>query len=285
MRYPIILLCGQAGVGKSTAADLLAVTRDFRVIGQADAIKELVRNPFELDQNALYGPSEARNAYLPHLNSGEFKDKLDKAAVAFNQGVVCTGSSFIGQLWALRDTMAAMAAGKAVIKLNRLLSAFFRGCADQAATYRLNTRYILQQLGTEVGRAHDELIWTRATMAAALQAIEAGAPGVVVADGRFRSEVLMAAKYGATIIRIDGETTLAGSQHVSEAELATIPKHFFDAVVVNRKEQGLEAFQWLLNDCFNFIFEPAVFDQWADAKSAADEDSGDTGTGEADTNA
>jgi hypothetical protein len=265
MKTPIILLCGKAGAGKSTVADMLAKQTGFKVMGQADAIKELARGPFNLTQDQLYGPSESRNAVVPHLNTPSFSDEMRLAAQALEAGQLTAQTAgkhfFCIAVAAMRDKLAAMAPTKAIYTLNQLLAAFLRGAANQAVEEKLSTRWILQQLGTEVGRTFDTLIWTQATLRAAKTAIYEGkAPGVVVADGRFLSEVLTAAEYGATIIRIDSSSTLAAATHASEAELATIPEHFFDAVLVNDKKHGLTVLASEVQRLFEYIYAPSIFE-------------------------
>lgn len=256
MKTPIIMLCGNAGAGKNAVADILAARTGFRVIGQADAIKELIRVPFGLTQDQLYGPSESRNAVVEHLNTPESVANL-KAA-----GLIFSGNSEDDELDSdFSDIVSKI--NKMTSNFNRrlfrLASKFFYNCADQAAAGTLTTRYILQQLGTEVGRAYDQLIWTRATFEDAQNAISDGAPGVVISDGRFRSEILTAAKYGAQTWLIRGTTTLAGSTHASEVELDTLPEHFFDAIIDNDKEHGLESLATTVGHIFDYTFGPAVF--------------------------
>ena len=263
MKTPIILLCGQAGAGKSTVAELLAKRTGFHVFGQADAIKELAREPFGLSQDALYGPSSSRNAVLPHLNDASMLRDLVMVKHAFDpeQSVRYEDlSDRAHKILHLHGGFAGLVSTEKEFYISGLLKKFNAGCIEQAEAGTLTTRWILQQMGTEVGRAADKLIWTRATLNNAKKAIEGGAPGVIVADGRFLSEVLAAAAAGATVVRIDSSSTLSGATHASEAELSTIPDHFFDAVIKNEKENGLEALEALVSQFFDYTFGPTIFE-------------------------
>lgn len=258
MKTPIILLCGQAGAGKSTVADILAKQQGFEIMGQADAIKELARTPFGLTQDQLYGPSESRNAVVGPLNVPGSGDFFRRIAMQFRLGQVDSGA-----IADMRNALAALSPTGSVMVLNHLLADFLDNCGKKADAGELTTRYILQQLGTEVGRTYDQLIWTRATVGAANKAIAGGARGVVIADGRFLSEILTAADAGATVFRIDSTSTLVASTHASEAELGTIPGHFFDVVIENDKAHGVDALAEVINDAFRYIFDPMVFNTCA----------------------
>jgi hypothetical protein len=55
------MILGEAGVGKSTTANYIA-ERGFIEISLADELKRIVKNVFHFSDEALWGPSELRNA-------------------------------------------------------------------------------------------------------------------------------------------------------------------------------------------------------------------------------
>lgn len=81
-------------------------------------------------------------------------------------------------------------------------------------------RYAMQQLGTAWGRdlmASD--FWIEAWQHAVVDALERGAPGIVVEDCRFGNEVAAVRALNGLVLRIDrpGLTAIAGG-HVSEGQ-------------------------------------------------------------------
>ncbi len=57
----IIGICGRAGAGKDTAADVLVAKFGFVKIGLADPMKRACAEWFQWDYETLWGPSEKRN--------------------------------------------------------------------------------------------------------------------------------------------------------------------------------------------------------------------------------
>lgn len=69
----IVAICGKAGSGKSTVADILARDHQFVVVSLADPIKRICKDVFDFTDEQLWGPSEARNApdiRYPHAFAG-----------------------------------------------------------------------------------------------------------------------------------------------------------------------------------------------------------------------
>src|SRR4051812_6363608 len=62
MTLPIILLVGNAGVGKDAAGAALGKVLGFKRTAQADAIKRIAKELFGFTDDQLWGPSSARNA-------------------------------------------------------------------------------------------------------------------------------------------------------------------------------------------------------------------------------
>jgi energy-coupling factor transporter ATP-binding protein EcfA2 len=159
---------------------------------------------------------------------------------------------------------------------------------------RLTPRYALQTLGTEWGRKISPAMWSeyavrtartllaggcsydrakgltsldenRATPDKILAEQTQGFDFVIITDGRFRNEIVNVKAIGGTTIEVMapykhdtiGEAGVAN--HRSEAELKAIPNHFFDFVIVNDKEHGLEALKRLAHTLVNKSTKPLLF--------------------------
>jgi hypothetical protein len=96
----------------------------------------------------------------------------------------------------------------------------------------LSPRFILQQLGTEVGRSIHPDTWIRSLLDVDIPAREsAGASptGWVVADVRFPNEAAAIRERGGCIVRVvrpGWDLGGAAAQHASEVELAAIAEDF-----------------------------------------------------------
>src|SRR5258706_13471480 len=64
MSIPIILICGKAGSGKSTAADILCNNYMATTIAFADPFKEYATRYLDVDNEILWGLSERRNEII-----------------------------------------------------------------------------------------------------------------------------------------------------------------------------------------------------------------------------
>lgn len=245
---PIILLVGPAGVGKDTVGVALTKVAGFKRIAQADPIKRIARDVFGFTDEQLWGPSSARNA-------------IDSSWVQTDKMKLVTGdvamSAIAGAIYGLANRGRSLDAVDlnpalldSVVKFQETLKDFIEKNGG------LNARIVLQLLGTEVGRAFDKLIWTRATLNEARRQLDAGAPGVVITDGRFLSEVLEAKRVGAQVWKIVGSSTLTGATHASETELAGIPDHMFDVILSNNKEYGIAALEDAVQSLFKVHFGP-----------------------------
>lgn len=248
MTMPIILLCGPAGVGKDAVGIALAKIAGFKRIAQADAIKRIAKDHFGFNDEQLWGPSASRNAVdSSWVQTAKFLKLQSDSMIAAVALAVQSLSIAVGDLDVSSLSPALWGSTRATL---RELAAFTEKNGG------LNARIVLQLLGTEVGRAFDKLIWTRATINRTQATLDAGAPGVVVTDGRFLSEVLEFKRAGAIIWKIEGESTLTGSQHASETELNSIPASMFDVVIRNDKKAGLEALATAVDSAFHVSFSP-----------------------------
>ncbi len=71
--------------------------------------------------------------------------------------------------------------------------------------------------------------------------------------------MLTARQRGAKVVLITGTgvQTVGAQAHASETELLTLPKHFFDLVIENNKEAGLETLERYIDDAFKVLFPTA----------------------------
>lgn len=263
---PIVFLCGQAGTGKSTIADIFASRFGFKPLAQADPLKSLTKQLFGFSDAELWGPSENRNQVVP---LGELRWRADQDYLqrgdADKRTVVSSlagGPLSGGAAQVLAAHVAALnpaAEGQAILPVcQTFMKSLQSFVADKQG---LTARVVLQLLGTEVGRAIDQMIWTRAAFRKANELLDTGAPGVIITDGRFRSEVLAAKRAGAkaVLIRGPGVAPAGAAEHASETEILGIPPHFFDLVVENNKEAGVEVLTRYIDDVFVKLFPQSIF--------------------------
>lgn len=207
----LIAISGAAGSGKSTAAEAL-VERGWVQVAQADPIKRFCQLVFGFSEHQLYGPSEARNAVDERYDTpAEWYAAYDQFRAHHDVWLVNIGV----------DSFPAVS-----------LWRWFESLSHEP----ISPRRALQTLGVEWGRTQDVMLWTRVAIRDAQVAIWRGAPGVVVPDIRFRSELDAFRAAGALTVRIvrpgAGLTGEAG-QHSSETEMASIPDEAFDVVLKN----------------------------------------------------
>lgn len=248
MKLPIILLCGNAGVGKDTVGQMIVDRWNFTKFSQADTIKEIARDSFGFTDEQLWGPSENRNAVDTRFAPGALRYREAFRTISANHGVSRVTADFVkhcsqttggsGDLYALVETFM------------KAMEAF----ADSKGG--LTPRIVLQMLGTEVGRAYNQDIWLQAALQKAERALLTGAPGVVVADGRFRNEIMGFRRFGGYAIKINGGTSLPADAHPSEVEVTKIPPQFYDAVLQNNKEHGLDGLRYAVGEMMAGLLTP-----------------------------
>lgn len=326
MNTPIALICGGAGSGKDTLANMLAEILNGTCIAQADPMKRFAAHVFKFDENQLWGPSEARNAVdNRYFRSTTVTDptlrKMNHDAVDGNWSLAALRLQQCAASW-VKDVLPNLTAyeqGKAVEALTKWFSDVARAHGYLVTAARLDhwedkkiagelqveyigmengrqltPRYVLQTLGTEWGRKVSPAMWSEYAIrtARALLAggctynratgltvvVENGATPdkilaeqtrgfdyVIITDGRFRNEIVNVKAVGGTTIEVMapykydtiGAAGVAG--HRSEAELKTIPNHFFDFVIVNDKEHGLEALKRLARTLVSQSTRPLLF--------------------------
>lgn len=255
MKLPIILLCGNAGVGKDTVGQMIVDQRGFRKFAQADTIKHIAKDAFGFSDEQLWGPSEFRNAldfdFAPRAAKYQNFFKLQGPGA---WGADAIFAAFVKRCEIQQQTAAQYATLWAlVVNYVKALHAF----ADSKGG--LTPRIVLQLLGTEVGRAYQQNIWVDRAIGQAEAAILGAAPGAVITDGRFRNEIIGFRKYGGYAVKIVGDTTLLADPHPSEKEIAGIPNHFYDAILYNDKGLGLDGLQNAVKVLVDQMLTPRSF--------------------------
>lgn len=243
MAIPLIILCGQAGSGKNTAAGVLA-EHGASPLAFADPIKRFAGQVLGFSEGALWGASEEREQLIPfHLNQARSSALSHVDAWFDSLGVVdaarAIGGPRYGVYWTWLENLQAFAARN---------------------SGQINARYALQTLGTEWGRRTvGEDLWVRHGIQTARAILNGqsysrdlglGARGafpawVVITDGRFPDEVFAVKERGGLAVLIE-EQTLGGlrtpeASHESEMALAKIPRSWWDAVVQNDRRGGVDA--------------------------------------------
>jgi len=234
---PIVLLCGNKGVGKSQFADFLVKNHGAVAIAQADPLKRMVWELFPgvFNHDQLYGPSAKR----------EERVKIDASRLR------ATMAMPVVETWANRLFGAV---GKAQTACGRFPYIFSKSIADHAeACGGLTARWVLQVLGTDWARKVWPYVWTNQAWDSAVDVLsdeyaydpiyglintKSGCrppPFIAITDGRFRSEILSIRSRGGVAVKIElafGDHRVM-DQHASESELRDIPDHFYDEILVN----------------------------------------------------
>jgi hypothetical protein len=217
----ILMLAGNAGVGKDTVAKEIAVkVPSTHMISQAEPIKEAVRQ-LGATQEQLYGPSEARNTPIS-FNKGVLETySLDGPDTDYYAHQICKkfAADGLGDLKHFHPVRKWLTNPKYV----------YQG---------VTVRSLLQTLGTECGRnnIHPD-IWINLAINRAYGLLRTENL-VVITDGRFRNEILNVRKNGGKVVKIvtNKPPNMAKMTHQSELELASIPDFWYDAVVENNFE-------------------------------------------------
>jgi len=284
LNTPIILVCGGAGSGKDTTAAFIAKYTNGVCIAQADPMKRFAKDVFGFTEEQLWGPSECRNAEDPRYAAPDTWEGADATMGSYTtdqwiQSVLpnVKGEALTRATLALDQWFSKLAKDHGVIFGKRM------GAATQP-TRILTPRYVLQTLGTEWGRTVGPTMWNDYALRMAVKLLTGDFTGydrtygghakqgeaphdyIILTDGRFRNEILGIKKIGGYVINVvspseDGSATekagVAG--HKSEAELKSIPRHFFDAVLVNDKSNGLGTLEYTVRELVSNIASPDVY--------------------------
>lgn len=252
MKTPIVLLVGQSGSGKDTAADFMTENHGAVKIALADPIKRLAMEVFGFTEEQLWGPSGNRNEVDARYANGSAWDNAYVLLTSYNVTQVWIDEVFEGY-----SEKAKEAAREGLIQVFHQIF--------KKAEMNLTPRLALQYLGTEFARAQNRNVWVDLGIRTAFELLggqrsyvrtvglfQSTTPGpefVVVTDGRFRNEIVKFASIGAIPVKIlDPDANKDPSGHASEDEQKTIPDHYFGVIFENDKNQGLIPFELAISD-------------------------------------
>lgn len=259
MSYPLVGLCGKAGVGKDTIAAMLAEMGGV-CIAQADPLKRFGHEILEFTEHQLWGPSEARNAVHEPVGAIEQDTSKGTRWTAFGNYFARLEQRFD---FAYRPESAGTSQWLRDVGMGKYESQLFSWYRNHIRNRTdLTPRHALQTLGTEFARrlrprvwvdyaheiadallSNDRLAYNRLT---GLDEVKTPVKTkfVVITDIRFRNEVLPIKKIGGIVGNVTGPNIiqLEGSAgvHASETEQDGIPQEWFDAVIYNDKKLGME---------------------------------------------
>lgn len=197
----IIGICGPAGVGKDTVADMLiGHNQQWVKVALADPLKRICKEVFEFSDHQLWGPSEARNEPDTRYARPEEHQRPGQPCLTPRHALQTLGTEWgrtcYNDVWV--DYMV------------RIASDLFGGGFSYTA-----------RNGLMPSKAPEEAFDTQ---------------HVLVPDVRFQNEALRIKRENGMLIRVHrpmpGLRGPAG-QHVSETEVNSIPDDAFDYVVMN----------------------------------------------------
>lgn len=263
MSYPILGLCGPAGCGKDTVAAMVGEQLRCQRIALADPMKRFARDLFGFSEEQLWGPSEMRNAVDPAWTP----ERISEARSRYRDSMVPPGDG--NSRATIRNITGEALYNKAFDAYVAWLKTTLRVCAERG---EVTPRYVLQTMGTEWGRAVDMNVWVNKALADAQTLLqddtaaydrslgicarpEDGPPRppelITITDVRFKNEVLAIRKMGGQVWNLkpvvaatkDQEATAKAGVvgHASEAEMNSIPSHWFTGTIFNDKTKGLGA--------------------------------------------
>jgi hypothetical protein len=245
MGLPIVLLTGPAGSGKDTVAAMMAEDGGA-IISLADPLKRYARDVLGFSEEALWGPSAARNAPDP---------RPSEEIIAYAKTKTLMERGWLSQVGLLQ-----MCGEDAYTALQRWKA------RDVFGVEGITARRVLQTLGSDMGRNLYQDVWINYGKSVARTLFGGGyiydkyrglldsnssVPPrlVVISDGRFANEVIAVKEAGGRVLRIESTTSLLGeaAAHVSETEMNNIPRSWYDYVLVNQKKYGLESLKRAAN--------------------------------------
>lgn len=217
MKNNIIGILGQAGAGKDTTGDLVAmITEGGEKMALADPMKSFAKRVFGFTDDQLWGPSELRNA--PDYRFGMKPWQVWKAyGVKMTHAMVMSRLCDIETFDWLVDLFPDAKGAELNIAWARLVI-WGRGVLQQAERDGyLTPRKVLQTVGTEWGRDFSHNIWIDLGIRRAKEKLENGAKVVVITDCRFLNEAKVLHEEGAVwrITRPGYDGSLANSAGVA----------------------------------------------------------------------
>lgn len=223
MKYPIVMLTGHAGAGKDCIAEMIAKKTNGTVISLADPLKQLVQAVYPFESNVLWGPSKERETV------GTFRSSSIR--LAFNNlSSHPVFHSIFNEIYRFRPT-------------------------EPLEHVHVSARHLLQTIGTGIREILPDYWWQKFMENAntclttgyhynrqtgALEAKDNQANLVVCPDSRFRNEILAVKRAGGFVIKVVDPNKKNTDQHPSEKQQESIPDYWFDLILRNYKEDGLE---------------------------------------------
>lgn len=208
----IIGVCGKAGSGKDTIADILVRDHGFVKVAFADPLKRVCQEIFEFTTEQLWGPSDKRNEpdfrYCRTPHQAGF-DPVDGRPTSID-------AEYLTPRYALQ----------------KLGTEWGRDCyPDIWVEYAMRIAKRLSVKGAPI--FYDARFGIRSKTMSDPDEVK----GVVISDVRFLNEVEGLKSRGAKVVRVYRNSVkgLAGQagQHRSETEQETMPDELFDYVVQN----------------------------------------------------
>lgn len=241
---PILLICGNAGAGKSTAAAAAVMARPGSVVVNiADPIKRVCRDVFEFSEETLWGPSAARS--VPDLKY-DFQDAWEEARknmYRLNHIPPAAIQQWFNTLYfehiSLREQVTSIGTIKTIKIVKELLT----------------PRQALQTYGAYCRKIYPD-IWTNEAITVAsrllggdhsytpsqgLQEVTGAppVPWVIIGDGRTPNEPLAVAREGGAVVLIVNAEATMEDEHSTE-QVYKIPLNRFDTVIFNHKKNHTE---------------------------------------------
>jgi hypothetical protein len=220
----IIGLCGQAGSGKDTVADILVKDHHFVKVALADPLKRICREVFDFTDEQLWGASEKRNApdkrYPRSL--GDLHEGMIRGLQIPREYI--HPDSFLTPRYALQQ----------------LGTEWGRDCYPNVwIDYALRVAKELEARVEYGDSWHDPQGYAARSGLVPLNEnpdLPHEISGVVISDVRFRNEVDAIKKAGGKVVRIirpGAGLEGAAAQHRSETEQSAIPAELFDYCAIN----------------------------------------------------
>lgn len=197
----IIGICGLAGAGKDTTADILCRSHGFAKLAFADPMKRFAKEVFDFSHEQMWGPSSARNAPDPrYRRMGQYGPCLE---LRLDEGLTPREA------------------------LQKLGTEWGRSCYPEVwVEYGIRAA---KRLDGREGFAYSAEQGVFRCTAPPIQ-------GVAISDVRFKNELVAVKAAGGKVVRVvrDG-AGLGGTAglHQSEREQAEIPDTEFDYVILN----------------------------------------------------
>lgn len=267
MSTPLILIVGQAGSGKDTAAEMIVQHFNAVSVAQADPMKRFAHQFLQFTEEQLWGPSSARNAVDARFAVKTFREEVF-ASLDSQQGYHWLGE--------VLPEVESSSLGRAFNALIVWAGDLLRAAEKDGG---LTARKTLQTLGTQWGRQCGQKdMWVNYALRAVTTLLggghsyhrttgvveDAGVPGydyAVITDGRFRNELVRVKELGGKVFQIrapdanGSEAESAGVKgHTSETEQRGLPVHWFDAVLVNDKRFGFDALEDTVKEAMGYAF-------------------------------